>query len=66
MLRKGDTRLKKLMDEVIARAQSNGTALKSYNKWFMSQIPPNNVNLEYELSNSMKLLFASPNDKAFP
>ena len=65
MLRKGDGRLKKLMDEVIYRAQSSGAGLKSYNRWFMNPIPPNNVSLDFEMSDVTKQLFASPNDRAF-
>ena len=65
MLRKGDAKFKKLVDGVIARAQGSGTALESYNKWFMNPIPPKGVNLEFEMSEAMKELFASPNDKAF-
>jgi glutamate/aspartate transport system substrate-binding protein len=65
MFRMGDARFKKLVDETIAQAQTSGTALESYNKWFMNPIPPDNVNLEYPLSDPMKALFANPNDKAF-
>ena len=65
MFRKGDARLKKLMDDVIIQAQSSGAALKFYNKWFLNPIPPKNVNLEFEMADVMKQLFASPNDKAF-
>ena len=65
MLRKGDVKLKKLMDEVVSHAQGSGVGLKSYNKWFMNPIPPNNVNLEFEMPDVTKQLFASPNDRAF-
>ncbi|MCL2029530.1 MAG: glutamate/aspartate ABC transporter substrate-binding protein [Deltaproteobacteria bacterium] len=65
MLRKGDTRFKKLLDDVIAQAQTSDAALWSYDNWFMNPIPPNNVNLEFEMSNAMKQLFAHPNDRAF-
>ena len=65
MLRKGDARFKKLIDDTITQAQGSGAALKSYNKWFMNEIPPKNVNLSFEMSDVMKQLFASPNDKPF-
>ena len=65
MFRKGDARLKKLADAAIAQAQASGAALKSYNRWFMSDIPPRNTSLNLEMSDVMKQLFASPNDKAF-
>jgi hypothetical protein len=31
----------------------------------MNEIPPKNVNLSFEMSDVMKQLFASPNDKPF-
>ena len=65
MLRKGDARFKKLVDDVIVQAQSSGVALKAYNKWFMNPIPPKNVSLDFEMSDVMKQLFASPNDRPF-
>jgi len=65
MLRKGDERLKELVDNVIAQAQSSGAAMGSYKKWFQSPIPPNSMNLDFQMSDIMKALFASPNDKAF-
>ena len=65
MLRKDDARFKELVDNVIAQAQSSGAALASYKKWFQSPIPPNNMNLDFQMSDIMKALFASPNDKAF-
>ncbi len=65
MLTKGDTQFKKLVDDVIAKAQTSGEAEKLYTKWFMSPIPPKGLNLNLPLSDDMKQLFKSPNDKAF-
>lgn len=64
MLRKGDTQFKSLIDETIANAQKSGAAEKSFNRWFNAPIPPKNLNLEFTISDEMKALFASPNDKA--
>ena len=64
MLRKGDTQFKSLIDETIANAQESGAAEKSFNRWFNAPIPPKNLNLEFTISDEMKALFASPNDKA--
>lgn len=64
MLRKGDTQFKSLIDEAIANAQKSGAAEKSFNRWFNAPIPPKNLNLEFTISDEMKALFASPNDKA--
>ena len=65
MLRKGDARFKALMDGVVTEAELTGAALKAYNRWFKSPIPPNNANLDFELSSVMKELFAAPNDRAY-
>lgn len=64
MLRKDDVELKKLMDDTIAQMQTSGEATKLYTKWFMQPVPPNGMNLDYPLSDDMKALFKSPNDKA--
>ena len=65
MLTKGDTQFKKLVDDVIAKAETSGEAEKLYTKWFMSPIPPKGLNLNLPLSDDMKQLYRSPNDKAF-
>jgi glutamate/aspartate transport system substrate-binding protein len=65
MLRKGDDQFKMLVDETIATAETSGEAAKLYQKWFQSPIPPKDLNLELPLSDDMKELFKSPNDKAF-
>lgn len=65
MLTKGDTQFKKLIDDTIAKVQTSGEAEKLYTKWFMSPIPPKGLNLNLPLSDDMKELFKSPNDKAF-
>lgn len=65
MFRKDDASFKKLVDGVVADLQTSGRAEKLYNKWFMTPVPPRNINLNYPLSADMKALFAAPNDKAF-
>jgi glutamate/aspartate transport system substrate-binding protein len=65
MIRKGDDQFKMLVDETIAKAETSGEAEKLYQKWFQSPIPPKGLNLELPLSDDMKELFKSPNDKAF-
>lgn len=66
MLRKDDAQLKTLLDQVIAKAQQSGQAEQIYNKWFMTAIPPKQLNLDFPLSDTMKALFAHPNDKIAP
>ncbi|WP_131023540.1 amino acid ABC transporter substrate-binding protein [Klebsiella variicola] len=64
MLRKDDPSFKALVDETVAQAQTSGEAAKWFDKWFKNPIPPKNLNLNFELSDDMKALFKSPNDKA--
>ena len=65
MIRKGDEKFLKLVNDVIADAQLSGKALESYNKWFLNPIPPRGMNMNFELSDANKELFSSPNAKAF-
>ncbi|MCA6219229.1 amino acid ABC transporter substrate-binding protein [Photorhabdus antumapuensis] len=62
--RKDDLQFKKLIDETIVQAQTSGEAEKSFERWFKHPIPPKNLNLNFSLSDEMKVLFKSPNDKA--
>lgn len=64
MLRKGDSEFKKLMDDTIAQLQTSGEATKWYDKWFKQPIPPKNMTMNFDLSDDMKALFKTPNDKA--
>ena len=64
MLRKNDPAFKALLDETIATAQTSGVAEKSFDRWFKHPIPPKNLNLNFSLSDEMKVLFKAPNDKA--
>ncbi|WP_226569137.1 glutamate/aspartate ABC transporter substrate-binding protein [Mangrovibacter yixingensis] len=64
MLRKNDPEFKTLMDDTIAKAETSGEAAKWFEKWFRNPIPPKNLNMNFELSDDMKALFKTPNDKA--
>jgi glutamate/aspartate transport system substrate-binding protein len=64
MLPKGDAAFKKVVDDAISAALKADGA-KEFKKWFQSPIPPKGVNLNLPLSDDMKSLFQSPNDKAF-
>ena len=63
MLPKGDAKLKKAIDDSIARQVKDGSLAKLYDKWFMQPIPPNNVNLNMPASESTKNAWAHPNSK---
>jgi glutamate/aspartate transport system substrate-binding protein len=64
MLPKNDPELKAIADRTIARLQTSGEAYKLYQKWFMSAIPPQNINLNLPLSQKLKSVFQSPNDQS--
>lgn len=65
MLRKDDPAFKKVVDAAIAKLMTSGEIVKIYDKWFMNPIPPKGLNLNMPLSDEMKALYKSPNDKAF-
>ncbi|MCG8706987.1 glutamate/aspartate ABC transporter substrate-binding protein [Brenneria sp. 4F2] len=64
MLRKDDPQFKKLVDDTIAEVQTSGEAEKWFDRWFKHPIPPKDLNLNFALSDELKALFKSPNDKA--
>ncbi len=64
MMRKDDPAFKKLVDDSITEVEKSGEAAKIYARWFESPIPPKGLNLNFPLSESMKKLYANPNDKA--
>ncbi|PHM48002.1 amino acid ABC transporter substrate-binding protein [Xenorhabdus miraniensis] len=63
MLRKDDPQFKKLIDDVIVKVQTSGEAEKMFDRWFKGPIPPKNLNLNFSMSDEMRALFKSPNDK---
>lgn len=65
MMRKGDARLKRLVDDTLRQLMISGEAERIYDRWFRSPIPPNALNLNFPLSESMRELFREPNDKPF-
>jgi glutamate/aspartate transport system substrate-binding protein len=65
MLPKDDVEFKKVVDEAIAQAETSGATDKLYQKWFLSPIPPKGLNLNLPMSDDIKALFKSPNDKPF-
>ncbi|MCX7149579.1 MAG: amino acid ABC transporter substrate-binding protein [Rhodocyclales bacterium] len=61
-LRKDDPDFKKLIDDTLSGMMKSGEMERIYNKWFMSPIPPKNINLQIPMSGMLKELFRSPND----
>lgn len=66
MVRKDDAQMKALVDEAVAKIETSGEGAAIYKKWFMSPIPPKQMNLDFPMSAAMRHLFAHPNDKIDP
>ncbi len=64
-LRKDDPDFRRLVNAVVTRMMLSGEAERIYYKWFTSPIPPKNLNLDFPLSEPMRLLYEEPNDTSF-
>jgi len=62
MIRKDDPAFKKLVDSAVGSLMKSGEIDKLYAKWFMSPIPPKNVNLNFAMSEPLKALIKKPSD----
>ena len=63
MFRKNDPEMKALVDRVVGGMMASGEMEKLYNRWFMSPIPPKNININYPLNAETKEGFARPSSK---
>ena len=63
MLRKDDPKFKQLVDGVIADMIKSGEFERSYTKWFMSPIPPNNTNLKLPMALQLRENLKARSDK---
>ncbi|MFK3970291.1 glutamate/aspartate ABC transporter substrate-binding protein [Pseudomonas sp. NPDC087358] len=66
MVRKGDPEFKKAVDDAIVATYKSGEINKIYDKWFTQPIPPKGLNLMFPMSDKVKELISSPNDKPAP
>ena len=64
MMRKGDADFKQLVDGALVDVYKSGEINAMYKKWFETPVPPKNVNMQFTMSDKMKALIATPNDKA--
>lgn len=62
MFAKDDAEFKELVDTVLSDQMASGQFAKTYNKWFMQPIPPNNKNLDFPMSDALKQRVLNPSD----
>lgn len=62
MFRRDDPEFKKLVDGVVIGLMKSGEIERLYSKWFVSPIPPRNVNLRFAMSDTLKELIRNPSD----
>jgi glutamate/aspartate transport system substrate-binding protein len=62
-MRKDDPQFKALVDRTLNDLIKSGEFEKLYAKWFMSPIPPKNVNLDFPMTAPLKDALAHPNDR---
>ena len=63
MFQKDDAAFKKLADDTIRALQTSGELEKIYDKWFVQAIPPKNIRLGLQASDSTKAAWTGLNDK---
>ena len=61
-MRREDPELKKLVDDTLVGMMKSGEMERLYHKWFMSPIPPNNINLQMPMSEMLREQLRNPND----
>ena len=66
MLRKDDPAFQKVVDNATAQLYKSGAIMPIYTKWFLSTIPPKNVNLNVPVSAPLKNEFANPTNSGDP
>ncbi len=63
---KDDPAFKKVVDDAVIAMMKAGTIETLHKKWFMSPIPPKNVNLNLPMSPALKKVLANPTDSGDP
>ncbi len=61
-MRREDPEFKKLVDDTLVGMMKSGELERLYSKWFMSPIPPGNVNLQLPMSEMLRDVLRNPND----
>ena len=63
IMRKDDPTFKAVVDRTLVGLMRSGEFEKLYAKWFMSPIPPRNLNLNFPMTAALKEAVTNPSDK---
>jgi glutamate/aspartate transport system substrate-binding protein len=63
IIRKDDSEFKSLVDKTLIAMMKSNQFHELYAKWFMSPIPPKNINLNFPMTQPLKDALTNPNDK---
>lgn len=63
MFRKDDPKFKALVDRVVTGMMKSGEMERLYTKWFLSPIPPKNMNINYPLNDETRDAFRNPTSR---
>jgi glutamate/aspartate transport system substrate-binding protein len=63
IMRKDDPEFKALVDRTLVGMMRSGEFERLYDKWFLSPIPPKNVNLNFPMTPPLRDAIAHPNDR---
>ena len=65
MLRNGDPAFRRLVNDTMSALMKSGEIDALYTKWFERPVPPRGVNFGFPMSDTLRALYAAPNDRAF-
>ncbi|MGB3742064.1 MAG: amino acid ABC transporter substrate-binding protein [Castellaniella sp.] len=63
---KGDPQFKTAVDNAVKGMMKDGKLADLYKKWFMSPIPPKNINLNWPMTPELKKVIENPTDSPNP
>ncbi|MCC8400835.1 glutamate/aspartate ABC transporter substrate-binding protein [Paraburkholderia sp. MMS20-SJTN17] len=64
MMRREDPEFRKLVDDTLEQTMKGSEIHTMYDRWFVKPVPPKNISFDFPMSDSLKQLYAKPNDKA--
>ncbi|CAB3791868.1 Glutamate/aspartate import solute-binding protein [Paraburkholderia caffeinitolerans] len=64
MLRNGDPAFQQLVNDTMSALMKSGEIDALYTKWFNEPVPPKGVNFGFPMSDTLRALYAAPNDRA--